>query len=670
MSVASTAARAPSAASDPGTREHRGRGTVRATVLTVGVAIGAFLLALNGGFYDPVDREALAVAVWGVVAIVVALGLWPTARAPRTALAAGALLAAFATFTVLSTTWAPAAGTAVTEGSRVLLYLGVFAVAVLATRVGDAAGATDGLALGIAAVAILALASRLFPDLTAPREVAQLLPGTENRLSYPVDYWNGLGILVGLGTPLLLHAATRIEEGRWRAIALAPLPAIAGAVYLTSSRGAAAVAAVGLVAFLALTDRRLLALWAAGVGAAGSAAAVAVLHARDVLVTGPLRSDLAYTQGRSAAALVALICLGTATVYLLGGVRAPVRPRLPTPVRAGVAVAVVLVAAVGVAASHPSNRIDRFKVPPSEDPVNEVGESHLLSGGGSGRWQFWGAAIDELERHPLRGGGAGSYESWWAANGSITYFVRDAHSLWLETLGELGILGLALLAAFFGVILFAAALVLRRAPPGTRSAPAALAAVVLAFCVGAALDWMWELTVVATIAMLAAGLLAGPAARPVARAAARRPLALPARIALPVGGLLLAAALTLPLLGDLRMEDSADAAERGATAEAVDAALDARKLTPWSARPLTQLALLAEQAGDLAAARTWIARALEKDGANWRLWLTAARIQTKRGEAREAGRSLARARGRNPRSPLFQRPLSAGWPRALAPGSR
>ena len=34
--------------------------------------------------------------------------------------------------------------------------------------------------------------------------------------------------------------------------------------------------------------------------------------------------------------------------------------------------------------------------------------------------------------------GAGSYESWWAQHGSISYFIRDAHSVWLETLGELG----------------------------------------------------------------------------------------------------------------------------------------------------------------------------------------------------------------------------------------
>ena len=52
---------------------------------------------------------------------------------------------------------------------------------------------------------------------------------------------------------------------------------------------------------------------------------------------------------------------------------------------------------------------------------------HLLSSRGSGRWQFWDAAVDQWRQAPLWGDGAGSYESWWAENGSIGLFVKDAH---------------------------------------------------------------------------------------------------------------------------------------------------------------------------------------------------------------------------------------------------
>ena len=71
--------------------------------------------------------------------------------------------------------------------------------------------------------------------------------------------------------------------------------------------------------------------------------------------------------------------------------------------------------------------------------------SHLLSANGSGRWQFWESAVDAFQATPLLGHGAGSYEAWWAEHGSLAVFVRDAHSLYLETLAELGVLGFLLL---------------------------------------------------------------------------------------------------------------------------------------------------------------------------------------------------------------------------------
>ena len=74
---------------------------------------------------------------------------------------------------------------------------------------------------------------------------------------------------------------------------------------------------------------------------------------------------------------------------------------------------------------------------------------HLLSASSTGRWQFWKAAGEQFEEHPVVGDGAGSYEAWWAQHGSFAMFITDAHSLYLETLGELGVVGFALLLAAF-----------------------------------------------------------------------------------------------------------------------------------------------------------------------------------------------------------------------------
>ncbi len=679
MSAANSAARPASASAPepagalPTTRRLSGPAS-RAGWLAIAVTAATFLLAFKGGFYQPQDREALTVVVWWAIALGAIFGLWPRAPVPRSALVAGGLLAAFALWTGLSALWAPARETALAELGRVLLYLGIFLLALLATRPGDGGRIADGLGLGIAAVAALALASRLFPDLVGTTELDRLLPGATDRLTYPVDYWNGLGILLGLGFALLLRTAAT-EGARWRPLAIAPVPVLSCAIYLTSSRGGVLVAATGMVVLVALTDRRVLTAVATGLGLGASVLAIAVLRARDAVVSGPFESDLASSQGRSAALLIVLISLLTGLPMLFVAALAPVRPRMAPALRgAGVAAAVVA-ALAAIALLHPGQRFEEFRAPPASGDVSI--ESHLFSAGGSGRWQFWDGALDQFAAHPLAGGGAGSYESWWAVNGSIPYFLRDAHSVWLETAGELGVLGIALLVAFVTSALVGGALALRRGPPEERATPAALMAVVIAFCAGAAVDWMWEMTVVAAIAVLCAGLLAGPAVRGRAAestldpadasegartagaassgATAPRPrrLALVPRVLLVEVALTAVALVALPLLSERGLEQSRAAAERGDVAAATEAALDARALAPWTSGPPQQLALIRESAGDLAGASVWVDRAIEENDADWRLWLLAARVQTAFGDAELARDSLRRAKALNPKSKIF-----------------
>ena len=68
---------------------------------------------------------------------------------------------------------------------------------------------------------LIALASRLFPDLLPEGELTEFLGSAETRLSYPVNYSNGLGILVGLAFPLLLRGAIAHERALWRGLFLA-----------------------------------------------------------------------------------------------------------------------------------------------------------------------------------------------------------------------------------------------------------------------------------------------------------------------------------------------------------------------------------------------------------------------------------------------------------------
>ena len=610
--------------------------------------VAAAVVALSFGGGASIEHTSLAAGlVWWTVLVAAALGLWPVARVPRTALAACGLLGAFALWTAVSIAWAPSAERAVAELGRVLLYLGAFVAVVLATHRAEGAAWADGLAAGVSIACALALAQRLVPGFASDGGIALLLREAAVRLSYPVGYWNGLGIFAALALPLLLRAASAERPALACGLALLPVPLVVAVVYLTSSRGGAAAGIAGIAVFLLLGARRLAAGLALAVAAAGAGGVLAVLAARPALVDGPLTGAVAEDQGPGAALLVAAICLATAAVHAVLCTVAPARLPVSARVRRAAVGAALALALLGVLAADPRQRVEAFKAPPAALDDADFVRTHLFSGGGSGRWQFWDSALDQLAEAPLAGGGAGSFEPWWAQHGGLAYFVRNAHSLWLETLGELGIVGGLLLVGAFAAGLLALPRRLASADDGERALAAALAAVVVAFALGAALDWVWQLPVVALVALSCLALLtSSDAARPPARRRGGR-IAL-AAVALAAFGL-----SALAWLADAELRASRAATAAWSLQEAADRAARARALAPWAASPWLQLALVAERDGDLAASRAAIGEAIEREPENWRLRVVAARTATEDGAVRDARAALAAARRLNPRSLLL-----------------
>jgi hypothetical protein len=120
-----------------------------------------------------------------------------------------------------------------------------------------------------------------------------------------------------------------------------------------------------------------------------------------------------------------------------------------------------------------------------------------LAAHGGDRPYYWTVAWNEAAEAPLMGNGAGTFHLAWLEQQPVPVTVRDAHSLYLETLAELGVVGLALLA-------------LALAPPlaaAFRSrAGAAAAGGYVTFLLHAGIDWDWEMP-----AVTVAGLLCGAA---------------------------------------------------------------------------------------------------------------------------------------------------------------
>ncbi len=614
----------------------------------IGVAAAVFALSYANGGFDPTTRSYAGIAAWWVLGAGAAIGIG-SARAGigRLALGAVGLLATFAIWVLISTSWAPDAERAFAQFNQVSLYVAALAIAIVLARLVPASTLVGGVALALASIAGVALVSRVFPSTFGLQPGRTILPPLANRLSFPLGYWNGLGIEVALAYPLLLAIMTSRRSRVAGALAALPLPILAADMYLASSRGAFVAAAVGVLAYFLLSPRRWPALAAIVVAGGAGAVAVAVLVHKTALVNGEVNTSLGVHQGHRAALLIGIACVVTALVWL--GL-AELGRRLPTPPRVvgiAVAVAIVGVAIVAIVAAHPVAKFDEFKNNSASTASHAtVTESHLLSSSGSGRWQFWGAAVSEFRAHPLNGGGAGSYQAWWLQHGSIPLFSEFAHSLYLEVFGELGIIGLLLIVA---AVLVAVVGAVRSALWIESGEIAAAAACAIAFFLAAAYDWVWQLSGIAVVGvgMLGFALGALPSTRPSGwnRFGVARPaLALLAVAAIVPQFVVLAAGV------HLRNSQSAFATDLD---RARSEALAAKAIEPWAASPYVQLARIAQTEGRYPEARRWIGSAIHRSERDWSLWLIAAQIDTQRLRIKLAQRELHEARRLNPRSSLF-----------------
>ena len=121
------------------------------------------------------------------------------------------------------------------------------------------------------------------------------------------------------------------------------------------------------------------------------------------------------------------------------------------------------------------------------------------------RAYYWAVAWHALDS-PLRGLGSGAFAQLWAIERPVGVNAIDAHSLFLELLLELGVVGLVFVVATVSVPLVAAARLEGGWAAGATGA-------YVAFLMHAAVDWDWEMPAV-TIAGLGCGaVLVGGARR-------------------------------------------------------------------------------------------------------------------------------------------------------------
>jgi O-Antigen ligase len=616
-------------------------------------------LAIDGGGYDQVVWSQVAIVVWWIVLIGAAWGLLPASRWTRAAWTALALFAGFVVWSALATTWSLSSENSLQELSRVACYLGVLLLGISIHR--DRARAVKhtihAVAAAVVVVACLALASRLRPDLfPAAYQTASFLPGAAGRLGWPLNYWNALAALMALGLPLLLGIATSARTLWTQAMAAAAVPIVTLCGYLTFSRGGAVSAAAGLLVFLLLSPERVGKLATVVVTAAGGGALILAASHRAAIEQG-LTNSAAHHQGETLLVAVLLVCAGVGLAQVGVGlaVRHGTPPRwlTPTPGRAwaillaGLATCVAIALLAG-APARISHAWRDFKHPAAA-ALHQDSIARFGSASGNGRYDYWKVSIDATRGHLLGGSGPGTFQLLWDPRAPFYSSVENAHSLYVETLAETGIVGLALLGSFFVLVLGAAVRLSRRSRYEASVRAAGLTGALVAFAVGAAGDWIWQVPALpAAFLLLSAAVLA-----PARAAAPRRP---PAALRLGAVAVAIASlvAIAVPLATVNTVRASQAAVLSGDPTQALADARAAARLEPDAVSPQIQLALVLELQGDMPGALAAAQTAASNEPSDWSAWLILSRLEAEAGHPSASVAAYLRSRSLNPQSPLFR----------------
>jgi tetratricopeptide (TPR) repeat protein len=499
-----------------------GVGGTAALAVGVALVLAALAFIATGGLQLERTTYVEIALMLGGAAVAAAGVLLP--RRTAGPLYGGATLVAFvalAGFTAWSLTWSLAPSDSWLETNRTFAYLATLAAGVALVRLAPWgwAGLLHGVALACVIVSGWAVLTKVFPGALAADEVYA-------RLRQPFDYWNSVGLMAALGVPPLMWlAARRSGHAAVNALAWPGIALLLVCIMLSYSRGALLALAVGVAFWLIVVPLRLrgaLALLGATIVAAP---VVAWAFAQAGLTTD--RADIvARAQaGHELGALlvlmtVALLAAGLAATFLTA--RTPRSRRARRLTGAGLLAALALVPVVGlIALASAPGGIDgqvskawhQLTDPTVGTPANTP---NRLTATSSVRARYWDEALKIYRQDKLKGAGAGAYATARTRYRTAPLSVRHAHGYVVQTLADLGLVGLALSLAALAFWLVAAVRAIGlwgrdRALPwdAERVGLATLATVVLVFGVHSFIDWTWFVPANACTALLCAGWVAG-----------------------------------------------------------------------------------------------------------------------------------------------------------------
>jgi O-Antigen ligase len=623
---------------------------VRWAMLAV-LGLGCGISPAFFGFFD--------LSVWGplsLVLIAVAIGLVVSRPALPTGLAAVAVAALllYAVWALLSMTWAESADRALTEGDRWLLY-GVFLLVVLflleQRRDGEVflAAACAGV-LGIAAYEVVKMLGG---------DGQELFGGS--RLLEPLGYTNALGGFFLLGFWPLVALGERARLPVLAGAAAAGASLLASLAVLTESRGTVLAFAASAAAVLLLVPGRNRRGWI-----------LLTLLVGLALVWGPL-SDVTETLRpnqfappedaiRSAAERSLLVAVAVGAFWAVASwavaaarTRSPGLGRSLPRVSAVALGAIAVVAAVGAVAAvgDPAGKVsDQYEAFTELKPAE--GSSRFTSGGGN-RYDYWRIAWNQFTAHPLNGVGAGNFDRTYFLERRTTEDVRQAHSIEMQALGDGGLVGAILIAAFL-VAVFAGAWrrsrALRLGQPGIAVVAAALGTFTV-WLGQTSVDWLHLIPGLTGLALGAAAILLLPPEPEVECGPRLRRIPVAATIAIVLAGIAAVVFIGRPTMA-LHLQTQAGEEVATQPLQALDKVGESLSLNPEAIQSYYVKAAALARLDAYLPARQALLEATDREPHNYVSWALLGDLATRRGDVPAAIRAYRRAASLNPRDSELQ----------------
>ncbi len=552
-------------------------------------------------------------------------GLWPAG-----------LLLAFTVLSAVSIVWSVQPDHSWQDSGRMLAYSGVFGAGVALVRVAPARwpAVLGGLTLAAVVVCGYAVLTKVFPGSLAPSDRFA-------RMSEPYGYWNAVGLTAALGAVCCLWlGARRSGHALLRALAYPAIALMLLTLALAYSRGALAALAIGLALWFCAMPLRLRGAALLILGALGAGAVAAWDFSQSALSSEGVALTARTSAGHRLGALVvamglALTLVGIAIGFLTGR-RAP-SPRARR--RAGIAllaaIVLALVAFTGALAHSQrgltgsvSHALNALTDPNAKTPPNTPGR---LTAVASVRARYWKEALQVFQADPVVGAGA---EGYWTAHQRYeteTLEVRHAHGFIVQTLADLGLVGL--LAALALLLAWIAA-ALRPTRPFDRRARytperiglLSMLCLVVVFGAHSLIDWTWYVPGDACVALLCAGWLAGRGplgVQPGESSPSHRRLLLAAGVV--VAALLAAWSQWQPQRSEAARQQADARLEAHDPLGAREAADRAVSRDPLSVEALFTLASVRQVYGQPGLARATLERAVRLQPSNPQTWLALGR---------------------------------------------